>query len=162
MSDQKFAIEPVGYVRQANGQFYLEILPQFKDALIGLTGFSHVQVQCWFHLFDSPEYRSIVINNKPYKKAPKKLGVFATRSPFRPNPIALTVLPIMAIDQENGIIEIAYTDADDGTPIIDIKPYHPATDRVKNVSVPEWCAHWPKFYEDNADFDWHNEFVNAE
>lgn len=50
---------------------------------------------------------------------------------------------------------------DDQTPVIDIKPYHPATDRVKDVRVPDWCSHWPQYYEENETFDWQAEFVNA-
>ncbi len=60
-----------------------------------------------------------------------------------------------------GGIYVAYIDAEEGTPIIDIKPYHPATDRIRDVQVPEWCDHWPKWYEDSAEFDWQAEFVNA-
>ena len=89
------------------------------------------------------------------------MGVFATRSPLRLNPIALTTVSILKIDHDRGIIHIPYIDAENGTPIIDLKSYHPSIDRIKDVSVPEWCSHWPKWYEDSADFDWESEFVNA-
>jgi tRNA (Thr-GGU) A37 N-methylase len=62
------------------------------------------------------------------------------------------------MDHEKGIIYIPYIDAVDGTPIIDLKPYHPSIDRVRDVSVAKWCDHWPKWYEDSADFDWESEF----
>jgi len=42
--------------------------------------------------------------------------------------------------------------------VIDIKPYHPAVDRVKNVSTPSWCSHWPQWYEESGDFNWTDEF----
>jgi tRNA (Thr-GGU) A37 N-methylase len=50
---------------------------------------------------------------------------------------------------------------EDGTPILDLKPYQPAADRIRDVTVPAWCAHWPQWYEDSAIFDWEGEFVSA-
>jgi tRNA-Thr(GGU) m(6)t(6)A37 methyltransferase TsaA len=161
MEKQLYSIKPVGFVHIKDHAFNLEILPEFRPAVKELDGFSHIQVMFWFHFADYEAARSILVSEKPYKHAPEELGVFATRSPVRPNPIALTVAQIISVDMENGIINIAYTDADDNTPVIDIKPYHPATDRVKDVIVPDWCSHWPKWYEDNATFDWQNEFVNT-
>jgi tRNA (Thr-GGU) A37 N-methylase len=115
----------------------------------------------WCHLADNEDTRRVTECDKPYKKAPEKVGIFATRSQARPNPIALTVVPVISIDHKTGTISVPFIDAEDNTPIIDIKPYHPATDRVKTVSVPKWCDHWPKWYEDSAEFDWEAEFVNA-
>lgn len=86
------------------------------------------------------------------------MGIFATRSPIRPNPIALSVVEIIAIDYENGIIQIAYVDANDQTPLLDMKPYTPSLDRVEVPSVPAWCSHWPKSIEASAHFDWGKEF----
>ena len=85
------------------------------------------------------------------------MGIFATRSPVRPNPIALTV-EIIDIDSENGRIHIAYIDANDGSPLLDLKPYTPSLDRVERPEVPGWCGHWPKSLEESADFAWENEF----
>ena len=51
------------------------------------------------------------------------MGVFATRSPLRPNPIALTAAEIIHTDQEKGLIRVTFLDADNGTPVLDIKPY---------------------------------------
>ena len=78
---------------------------------------------------------------KPYTKGPETIGIFATRSPARPNPIALSVAPVIDIDIAPGIIRVAYIDADDATPVLDIKPYFPATERVRDVSVPAWSSH---------------------
>jgi len=55
------------------------------------------------------------------------------------------------------MIQVGYTDADNGSPVIDLKPYTPSLDRVENPSVPEWCRHWPKSLEKSADFDWDSE-----
>jgi tRNA (Thr-GGU) A37 N-methylase len=65
------------------------------------------------------------------------------------------------VDVEKGLIVVPWIDAEDGTPILDIKPYHPSTDRIREVKMPRWCQHWPQWYEDSGEFDWSAEFVNA-
>lgn len=96
-------------------------------------------------------------NGKPYRKGPRTLGIFATRSPLRPNPIALTAVAVLGLDPEAGRIDIPYIDAEEGTPVLDIKPYHPSVDRVREVTVPAWCNHWPRWYGDSGAFDWEAE-----
>jgi tRNA-Thr(GGU) m(6)t(6)A37 methyltransferase TsaA len=161
MTNKNITITPIGKVKSGNGDFSIEVFEKYRPALTGLEGFSHIQVFWWCDRLDSPEYRSITLADKPYKKAPDKLGIFATRSSLRPNPIALTSVPVLYVAMEDGIIKVPFMDAEDGSPVIDIKPYHPATERIKMVGVPGWCAHWPQWYEDSADFDWQAEFVNA-
>ncbi|HBF0027276.1 TPA: SAM-dependent methyltransferase, partial [Clostridioides difficile] len=107
---------------------------------------------------DNTDFRSVLETEQPYKNAPEKMGIFATRSPVRPNPIALSVVEIINIDYMNGMIQIAYIDANDKTPILDIKPYTPSLDRVENPNVPDWCSHWPHSLEESASFAWENEF----
>ncbi len=162
MNNNEFTIKPVGFIKSVNESFNIVIADEWKPALKELDGFSHIQVVWWCHLLDSAEYRSITIADKPYKKAPDKVGIFATRSPVRPNPVAISVVAVLSVDHETGIISIPFIDAENGTPVIDIKPYHPATERVKNVKVPEWCSHWPEWYEDSATFNWASEFENAQ
>ncbi|MNE61354.1 putative tRNA (adenine(37)-N6)-methyltransferase [compost metagenome] len=94
----------------------------------------------------------------PYKSSPPKMGIFATRSPIRPNPVAMSVVQIIDIDAEQGIIQIPYIDANNGTPVIDLKPYTPSLDRVESPSVPNWCKHWPKSIEESGRFNWESEF----
>lgn len=77
---------------------------------------------------------------------------------MRPNGIALTSVYVTYIDHENGIIGLGYIDANDGSPVIDIKPYIPSIDRVENPKMPDWCKHWPKCVEESGDFDWESEF----
>jgi len=162
MSTQEYTLVPIGYIRVGEGGFHLEIVSDYRPALRGLEGFSHINVLWWGHLADTEEYRKITHCEQPYKAAPETMGIFATRSPLRPNPIALTPVAIMSIEYDSGIISIPYIDAEDGSPILDIKPYHPAVDRIREVSVPAWCSHWPAWYEDSATFDWSAEFVNAQ
>ncbi|MFL1674767.1 TrmO family methyltransferase [Paenibacillus dendritiformis] len=92
------------------------------------------------------------------REGPHTLGIFATRSPYRPNPIGLSTARILAINEESGIIQLAYLDADEGSPVLDLKPYTPSLDRVEIPHVPDWCAHWPQSLEESASFDWSNEF----
>ena len=61
-------------------------------------------------------------------------------------------------DYMSGLIQIAYIDANDKTPILDIKPYTPSLDRVENPQVPDWCSHWPHSLEESASFAWESEF----
>jgi tRNA (adenine37-N6)-methyltransferase len=161
MSKQTFTLTPIGHVRTGETGFYLDLHPAYRPALKGLEGFSHLNVLWWCHLLDQAHYRKIVECEQPYRKSPARLGLFATRSPVRPNPIALTAVTIKQIDVEQGRVEIDYIDAENGSPLIDLKPYHPVSDRIRDVTVPEWCRHWPQWMEEAATFDWSAEFVNA-
>lgn len=158
----EFKLSAIGQVRAEEDGFCLELDKAYIPALTGLDGFSCLNVLWWANLLDNDEQRAVLTCEKPYKNAPATMGMFATRSPLRPNPIALTVVSILHIDYDNGKVHVPYIDAEDGTPILDIKPYHPATDRMKEVSVPAWCRHWPQWLEDSAMFDWAAEFENAQ
>lgn len=136
-----FHIFPVGYVKRNGNQILLEILPAYVSALKQLNHFSHAQVFWWAGNFQSGDYRQITQTTPPFDNAPLS-GIFATRSPVRPNPIALTTVKILAVNADQGTIGIADIDAYDGTPIVDIKAHFPPEDRVQNVLVPEWMAHW--------------------
>ena len=160
MVSKALTINPIGTVRVEKGSFWLDIFPKYVDGLNQLENFSHVNVLWWCHHFDNAKDRQVLQCEQPYQKAPASVGIFATRSPLRPNPIALTIVPIINI-AEDGKIYLPYIDAEDGSPIIDLKPYHPATDRVRDLEVPDWCRHWPQWYEDSASFDWEAELINA-
>jgi tRNA-Thr(GGU) m(6)t(6)A37 methyltransferase TsaA len=162
MSRETYKVSPIGRVSVRDDGFRLELDKQYIPALRELDEFSHVLVLWWCHRLDNEEIRALTQFDRPYKRAPAKMGVFATRSPARPNPIAATVVPLLKVDHKTGTIRIAYIDAEDGSPVADIKPYHPCTDRVKEVSVPAWCRHWPEWYEDSAEFNWGDELVNAQ
>ncbi len=149
-----FELRVIGSI-EVNGGFKIEINKEYIKALKGLEEFKYIQVIYWF---DKVENRDLIIEEKPYKKGPDKLGIFATRSPFRPNPIGIETVYVENIDLENGILYIPYIDAFDGTPVLDIKPYIPSIDRVENINMPEWCKNWPNCYEKSGDFDWANEF----
>lgn len=161
MAQKECVLSPIGYIQSGKDGFVLNIKEDFREALSGLQGFSHINVLWWSHLADSQKTRAMLTCEKPYINSPEQLGVFATRSPIRPNPVCLSVAQIISVNETRGEIVLAYIDAEDGTPIIDLKPYLPCTDRVRDVTTPEWNCHWPACYEDSAQFDWEAEFVFA-
>jgi len=155
--EDKIHIQQIGVVKTDNHEFAIHLNSEYLSALMNIEGFSHLQIVWWGNLYDTPQNRANLISNKPYKKGPDKIGVFATRSPVRPNPILITTIEVQHIDYENGIIYTPYIDAENGTPVLDIKPYH-LSERVKECKVPQWCENWPQWDEDAAKFDWQNEF----
>jgi tRNA-Thr(GGU) m(6)t(6)A37 methyltransferase TsaA len=156
--EHNFTVKQIGIVRCDDSGFRIELSPAYKTALIGLDGFSHINVLWWFSGCDNEADRSVLSEAKPYTNGPNTMGVFATRSPQRPNPIALSCAYVTNIDVECGVIGLAYLDAEDQTPVLDIKPYTPSLDRVEAPQVPGWCSHWPNNVESSGDFDWVSEF----
>ena len=99
------------------------------DALKGLEGFSHLWLIWHFSLNEEKEWSPTV--RPPRLGGNKRVGVFATRSPFRPNPLGLSCVKIEKIITEEKygmVIYVTGADLADGTPIYDIKPYLPFTD----------------------------------
>ncbi|MFC1941599.1 tRNA (N6-threonylcarbamoyladenosine(37)-N6)-methyltransferase TrmO [Chloroflexota bacterium] len=103
------------------------------EGLDNLDEFSHIIVIYWMHERNG---------RAPIKVRPKGdpnlslMGVFATRSPDRPNPIGKTTVRLL--QRQGNILKVEGLDAIDGTPIIDIKPYIPGYDSVKNAKAPSW------------------------
>lgn len=154
-----YTVNPIGTICNSEEGACIKLQTGLLPALKALDGFSHINVLWWCSDFDKEEFRSVLDAEQPYKGAPEKMGIFATRSPIRPNPIALTAVEVISIDYQHGIIRIAYIDANDNTPVLDIKPYTPSLDRVKDPVVPAWCGHWPKSVEESAEFAWEDEFL---
>jgi tRNA-Thr(GGU) m(6)t(6)A37 methyltransferase TsaA len=155
---EKQMINPIGRIIVRDDETIIKLEKEFIPALSGLDGFGYIQVIWWFDGCDNADSRSKLMEKKPYKNGPDTLGIFATRAPERPNPIALTAVYVTYVDYDNGIIGLAYIDANDGSPVLDIKPYTPSLDRVEAIAVPDWCANWPKCVEESGKFDWENEF----
>jgi tRNA-Thr(GGU) m(6)t(6)A37 methyltransferase TsaA len=106
---------PKGPGAKHDAEGTLEILPQFAAGLADIEGFSHLFV-LW--VFDRSEGFELLgtppIDDRPH-------GVFATRSPRRPNPIGLTVVQLLG--REDNVLRVRGLDMLDGTPILDLKPY---------------------------------------
>lgn len=154
--EYRFQINAVGSIRIIEGRYYIQLAGRYILGLTHLEDFSHLQIIWWAHLTDDPQARGTLIAEKLFKKGPEKLGIFATRAPARPNPIMISTIAVTEIVAEEGRILTPFIDADDGTPVLDIKPYFPM-ERVKNVMVPTWCRHWPQWQEDVATFNWQDE-----
>lgn len=153
----KFELHKIGQVNRNHNYPELALQKEYLPAIDGLKGFSHIIVVWWFDRLDRKDLRQIKVLDKPYKHGPESIGIFATRSPVRPNPIAISVAKVVGIDAAKGTIKIEYIDAAANSPILDIKPYYPNSDKVERPSVPEWCRHWPASVEESAYFDWDKE-----
>ena len=131
---ESYYLKPVGIIRKSDAKVRIEIYDEYRAALLGLDGFSHIYVLYWFHQNDTAENRR-TLQVHPRKDAGNPMtGVFATHSPLRPNLIALTLCRIRAI--KGNQIELDDIDALDGSPVIDIKCYIPA--EVSDVRLPDW------------------------
>jgi tRNA-Thr(GGU) m(6)t(6)A37 methyltransferase TsaA len=133
--EKQFVLKPVGKVHKANGITTLVINKNVAPALQGLDGFSHVWVLWWFDRSDTPKKRSVLqVHPRGNRKNPLT-GVFACRSPVRPNLIALSLCRVLSVT--NNVVEIESIDAFSHTPILDLKPYIPGYDSAE-ASIPDW------------------------
>ena len=138
-------LEPIGIVKSRSteavdtgwGQVISEIHVNetCAEGLIGLDLFSHAVVVFFMH--ESSFDASSPLTRRPRGRDDMPLlGIFAQRSKHRPNPIGIT--PVELLEVKDNIVKVQGLDAIDGTPVLDIKPYVPAFDRVENATVPEW------------------------
>ena len=140
---KEIRLEPIGYVRssftstgeipkglgaQHEAEGFLDIRPELEAGLADIEGFSHLYV-IW--IFDRADGASLTAH-PPSDDRPH--GVFATRSPQRPNPIGLTVVRLL--DREGPRLRVRGIDMLDGTPIVDIKPY------LSNIPVDQLRRGW--------------------
>jgi tRNA-Thr(GGU) m(6)t(6)A37 methyltransferase TsaA len=139
-----FEMVPIGRVRRDDDAVVLEIDAPFRPALKQLGHFSHVMVFWWADQFDNDEFRTMLQTEPPYAQG-HMTGVFATRAPYRPNPVAMTTCPIVGVDEEAGLVTVSNLDAFDGTRIVDLKAYFPVCDRVQDAHIPDWLADWPEW-----------------
>ena len=112
-------IQPVG-ARGVLG--HIEVAPEYAAGLMDLEGFSHVIIL--YHLHRINGFDLLV---RPFLDT-KDHGIFATRSPKRPNAIGFSVLELVGVETEGGVVRLRNVDILDGTPVLDIKPYVPAFD----------------------------------
>jgi len=142
-TDSPFSLNPIGTIHSCYSEKFgiprqpglvasatatLELRPPFNtpDALRGLAGFSHVWIIFIFHQSAGHPWKATV--RPPRLGGNERLGVFASRSNFRPNPIGLSVVELLGVDGTE--LHLGGGDFLDGTPVLDIKPYIPYADRV--------------------------------
>lgn len=133
---EKFGVpRQSGMVPDARAILKLNPDPLFRTALQHLETFSHIWVIFEFHLHLRKEWTPTI--RPPRLDGPNRVGVFASRSPDRPNPIGMSALRLESIDLEApGGIELHLSGVDllDGTPVYDIKPYLPYADSIADAT----------------------------
>jgi tRNA (adenine37-N6)-methyltransferase len=144
-----YQVIPLGVVQRTPAGVNLLIESPYRPALHGLEHFSHVMVFWWADRFDAPEYRQMMQCDPPYAPGHTS-GMFATRSPIRPNPLMMTTCRLLAVDEAEGVVAVADLDAIDGTPIVDLKAYFPVCDRVQDATIPGWLEGWPTWMPENG------------
>jgi len=112
----------------------IEFKPGFEESLDTIDDFSHILVLFWMHR--SPQWDRSLAKTHPQRRADlPPVGVFATRSPVRPNPLGMSVVELAG--REGNVLTVKGLDAIDGTPVVDVKPYLPG-DSITDARVPEW------------------------
>lgn len=116
-----YTMQPIGWVRKADGKTFIEIDKRYQPALLGIDRVKSLWVLWWFDRNDTPEKRATLqVHPRGDPDNPLR-GVFATRSPYRPNLIALSEVDVIAV--RGNVIEIDGIDAFADTPVLDLKPY---------------------------------------
>jgi tRNA-Thr(GGU) m(6)t(6)A37 methyltransferase TsaA len=136
--EKKFEIIQIGVIKKDRQDVYVIIYDNYIEALIGLDEFSHILVFTWLHKSDKTEKRKILKVHPRGDMNNPLTGVFATRSPARPNPIGISLCELREI--KGNLLKIDSIDVFDGSPIIDIKPCILNNDLVRKVRVPYWAS----------------------
>jgi tRNA-Thr(GGU) m(6)t(6)A37 methyltransferase TsaA len=118
---------PIQSTADKDSEGWIEIFDEYTEGLADLDGFSHLYLI--FHLHKCEGYKLKVI---PFLDTVER-GIFATRSPSRPNPVGLSVVKLISI--AGNIIKIKGIDILDGTPLIDMKPFVPVFEDKENVRI---------------------------
>jgi tRNA-Thr(GGU) m(6)t(6)A37 methyltransferase TsaA len=143
----EITLTPIGFVKNAVAEpkreewhsIISEIIvnEDFKEALSGIDEFSHIVVIYWMHR-TSPAERSVMkVHPKRNQNLPL-VGVFATRSPARPNPIGIATVKLL--ECRDNVLKVIGLDAINGTPILDIKPHIPGSDSPAAPTTPDWLT----------------------
>jgi tRNA-Thr(GGU) m(6)t(6)A37 methyltransferase TsaA len=145
--DNQFTVKPIGYVRSKvkwtprqeydwNGIVSEIVVDRsLAEALYRLEESSHIIVLCWMHKAVDPDKMALKVRYKGDPKMPL-VGLFASRSPYRPNPVGQKLVKLLNI--EGNVLRVEGLDAVDGTPVIDIKPYIPGYDSAAEATKPPW------------------------
>ncbi len=108
--------------------------PALTEGLDDIEDFSHLIIIFFIHKSHLP----FPLKVQPrFRVEPGQVGVFASRSPDRPNPMGKTIVKLL--ERRENVLKVQGLDAMDGTPVIDIKPFIPEIDAVKNAKVPPWA-----------------------
>ncbi|MCW4008255.1 MAG: tRNA (N6-threonylcarbamoyladenosine(37)-N6)-methyltransferase TrmO [Candidatus Bathyarchaeota archaeon] len=140
--DDEIVLKPIGYVktdavgdqvRDKRRTSQIIVRSELAEALEGIDGFSHLFVLYWLNQVSRGEVR-LKVHPRGRADLPL-LGVFATRTMYRPNPIGLTLVELVKV--AGNVLTVRGLDAFDGTPVLDLKPFDP-WDAAENAKVPDW------------------------
>jgi len=149
---KRIILRPIGYVRtQAIGEevkdrtrtSQIVIESEFAGGVEGIEGFSHIFVLFWLSQVSGHDKRSLKVHPRGREDMPY-LGVFATRTRLRPNPIGLTLVELL--EAKGNVLVVRGLDAFDGTPVLDLKPFD-FWDMDEDARMPEW---WTKLNDEKA------------
>ncbi|MEM3980534.1 MAG: tRNA (N6-threonylcarbamoyladenosine(37)-N6)-methyltransferase TrmO [Ignisphaera sp.] len=148
-------LKPIGVVKHNYSDEYVknsvdgvdgvvEVFQEFRYGLEGLEGFSHIIILAYLHKVSEEQKKILVVSPRglgrklglPSEVLPK-IGVFATDSPHRPNPIALTIARLRHVDINRGLLYVENLDLFNETPVLDLKPYSPWR-RIEYIEIPQW------------------------
>jgi tRNA (adenine37-N6)-methyltransferase len=124
----------------------LIIHPEFEELLDGIEAFSHIMVLFWPHLMPEDRRRLKKVHPMGRRDIPLQ-GIFATRSPARPNPILVSSVPLL--ERQKNTLRVKGLEALDGSPIVDIKPVTRLNDGIESPTVPEWIRQIHKNLKSN-------------
>ena len=153
----------VAKVNEQRMEYQIIIKEKYRKGLKELNQYSHVIVLFWADKNDNQEARNnLMAEELPffYGKETPPMGVFATRSEFRPNPVLVSPTKIIDMEIEKGIIKVSYLDALNNSPIVDLKPYIPMSDRLMSAEYPPYLQHWPNSNEKAMEW-WAEQMKNA-
>jgi tRNA-Thr(GGU) m(6)t(6)A37 methyltransferase TsaA len=109
--------------------------PALTEGLDDIEDFSHLIIIYFMHKSRTPFPLKV---HPRYRTEATPVGVFASRSPDRPNPVGKTIVKLL--ERRDNILKVQGLDAINGTPVIDIKPYIPDIDSVEDARVPTWMT----------------------
>lgn len=154
VAQNEMTLVAVGTVEKQDDRRSIVLDPKYRNGITGIEQFSHVIVVWWADRFAEHRFAVDMINELPYA-ADVESGLFATRSPVRPNPICINTARILGVDLKAGRIDVDEIDAYTGTQVLDIKPYYGCIDRVKEYGQPEWVpADWGEWYVPIPEIDY--------
>lgn len=113
----------------------IRISSEFCAGLKNIAAYSHLFILYWMNLRDTENERKTLLVHPKGRKSRVKIGVFACRSPSRPNPIGLCVTQLLGVD--DCVLTVRGLDAFEGSPIVDIKPYVSRLDSIPAAQVSE-------------------------
>lgn len=129
-------LRAIGRVEKTKDGNFIVIDKPFQEGLSGITQFSHIIVCYWLHENDTPKKRRTLKVHPCGNPSNPLTGVFATHSPLRPNPLAITVCELQSVDGSR--LTIGEIDAFDGSPVVDIKCYFDSAMPGDGVKTPDW------------------------